>query len=1126
MPDVISTLALRVSSGEAVRGLQTVARESEALGAVTDQLKGKILSVVSGYVGWTFGKDLLANAVQGEHAAMRFSRVFKNIESDAERAAQTLTKSFYFDDAGVRQSLSLVADKLRMTGLTARQSLDFSTELHKAAADFAAYSQEAGGTEQILRSMQMAITGNTRALMQHGIVLDDDAIKAEKAAQKEQGFAFATDKAATANARLTVLLKQTSMATGIISENMDSYANRLRRFQARWSDLKGNLGATFLPVASKVVDVMGNIVNTLNDTSPAMKTLMVTTGAATGAFLAFGPTIIKLAVGLKAVSAAKALETLATQKETVATGEETAAMAAQNAVASTTIAQTEAIVAAKTAETAARLRNARVIASESMGTKAGKLGSTFNNVSSLASAARPGLLTTGAKTEGLLVKLAKPLGTLNSRITSIITTIGSKLPLVRTFGSVFFKVAGMFGTATTVVGGVVAALEVFKHAPQWIEVALDKLPGVISSIGEKAVDGLKKFGTAAAKWSKDLVIEGLLGIGQTTKRLFGLKTEATRAYELNKQIEENNRRRQAALEAEKALRQAESAMLTAQRTLFQSQTAANVKYATSLDNDAVKLEKAIQERDRLSAQLTESQRKFAEYQAIATGANSSTDQRQEATERANALVEEMKELNDQWEQSAEEVTKLAEAVHSASKSFEQDQKNFDKQRIDAQKSVEEAQKQNILDSAQTHAQRSGALQGRVRDALMGYQESQTAQSEADSLNNEIQTIQKQLQNEKVSRSLSSLQKLAESGDVTSNDAELTYAAAMVNLEEAGYGDITSQSQGFGQGSALNLLRRINEARKEQEKELADKIAERDEKQSIANEAGSRLSSYNQAQRAVADENKAFAEQTEEERRQKSERERQLNKENATFQRSIDETLFNRQLQASDQYFRNDAYGAAWSRYGMIGARGEQEWNASVVSLKEQQTLIDEITKQLEPLEKRFREGTLTEEDTKQREYLRSQKDTLESEYRSDYQNAIQKRLQTEDTLLGLENTMRSEYLKQAQAYVDEEGNALRDRLTVEAQAQEEEQKKRLEERSKVEEEARQAVTGIRAITAGSSEAFNIASKIYERGQETLPPEKKIEKSTQKIEEYVKAMQEQMMTYFAEQSGGMTLSLGY
>lgn len=1128
MPDEVSTLALRVSSGDAIQNLRAVAHESEALGGITDQLKGKILSVVSAYASWHFGKDLLANAVQGEHAAMRFGRVFKSIADDAEKAVQTLSKNYLFDDAGVRQSLSLITDKLKMTGLDLKQSLNISTELHKAAADFTAYSKEAGGTEEILRGMQMAITGNTRALMQYGIIIDDNAVKMEKAAQKARGMFFANDKAATAQARLTVLQRTIGMATGTLAENMDSYANRLRRFEARLGDLKGNLGDAFLPVASKVVDVMANIVSVLNDTSPAMKTVMVTAGAMTGVLLAVGPTVLKVATGFKTFTAAKALETLATQKETAATTAETGALVAQNAVASSTLAQTEALTVAKTAEAAARTRNAQAMAAENLaGTS-----KPFQRIG-MDGMMNFGTKAPSAKTGKLLSESSKELGKFNSGLSGILTTFGSKLGVVKNFASGVMRVFGVFGKAPGYVALVVGSLEVLKHAPQWIEVAFDKLPGVFASLGEKSIAALKNLGSSTVNWGKDLVVGGLLGAAQTGKRLLGMETEASREYKLNKQIEENNKKREELQKQEAKQRAAENAVLTAQNAAAQSKVNAQLEINNSKESESVKLAKAIELRNQKAYEISHvrnpydendeggKEQQLAALQSQLASGNLTNEQREEITEKAKQLSEEISTLRDEWKEATLEIEKLSESAENAAKAFDENQKAYEKQKLSASEGIADANAQRMLESANSHQSRQLALQKQLDKARAKADESVNAQEKADALNEQAVEIQGQLTNDKVAQALATLGTLAKTGDL-SEGAGLKYANAKVMLRDAGYGDIVDNNEGFGQGSALQFLEAMTKRQREQQKELDSILKDRDEKQELANEAGSRLSSYYQAQRSVDDESKKFNEQQENEKRQNEENERRKARANRSFQNSIDETYFNRQLQASDQFYAKDALGAAQSRYNLIGQRGASEWADSMSALKEQQDRLNELNTSLDELNKKFKEGTLTDDETKERERLMAQRTSLEEELNSDYQAAVQKRLQTEDTLLGLEKTMREEYLKNVQNYVNEEGTALRERLQAEAEFE----KKRMEELSKVQEEARQAVSGQRGIAAGSSEAFSIASKIYDRGRENLPTEKKIENSTKKIEEYVKIMQESMMAYFTEQSSGMTLAFGY
>ena len=240
-------------------------------------------------------------------------------------------------------------------------------------------------------------------------------------------------------------------------------------------------------------------------------------------------------------------------------------------------------------------------------------------------------------------------------------------------------------------------------------------------------------------------------------------------------------------------------------------------------------------------------------------------------------------------------------------------------------------------------------------------------------------------------------------------------------------------------------------------------------------------------------------------------------------------MFQRQLSAIDANVNpNDpwgAYNAAADKYDLIAGKGESDWYAAQERLGATSEEIGDLNTEIETLRQKEEAGAATEQDIAKRQELEGRRDELQSEYDSDYDKALQDRWSTEKELFGLQDTMAKEQDKQIRDYVTEEGNALKQRLEEQAAAEEAENQKRLEERSEVEKEQRQAISGQKAIAAGSSEAFAIQSKIYDRGQENLPPEKKIEKSTGNIEKYVAAMQEQMYAYLSGNQS-ITLSMGY
>lgn len=1167
MPDSIATLGLQISSGAAMRDLEKFTQATNNLGSVATNVKGKLMSMLSIGVGWKLGKEMLAGMAGNQEALGKYVQVFGKYKTEADKTVKELTASFNFAEAQAQAHMATLADVFHKTGLTMRDSLDLTSQLTKTAADLEAFTNASGGLEQVSNSLTSAMLGRYQAVRSLGIVLNDQVIKQEKARQSAKGLTFANEQAATAYARFSLILKQTAMAQGQVARESDNYSNKLRNFRARVDDLTGNLGGAIIGPATKVVDVLTKVTKAIDSLSPRMKTVVVGTGAAVIATLALAPTLIKTGAALKYLGISIFTKKKETDADTKSQALNTGATEANTGASAQATVQ-------KNLEATARLRNAQAIQAENLalsGQGRANAASAFGSIPSKADkraakiewraqtegarkfAALPGAMpyttanlgknvakgTLGkAGSVGALANLAPmfgkitaPLGKLNTALGKTFSAILKHAPLVSNFGGVLGKCLGLFGTGGAVVGGVVLALQAFKNAPEYLEKFLQEGLPKIKEFAVKIPDylwsGIKsgiELGKRGAEAAGKLIVDGMVGAAQTGKRLLGFKTEATRQYELNKQIEANNKKREALLQQEKEQRAAEEKLLVARESAEKARVKAQLEYNDSKDSDSTRLAKATQLRDSKAAEIRAKELRLQTLQGIVSNPNANSTQRDDAIEEANALQEQLETLNSEWKEAAENVDKLADSVRQASDSFKEDQKGFDKAKEEAQKSFDETLAQQNFENATSFQARQNALGTLVQRRQSEYEESLSAQGLADEKNAEIKRIQGLLTNDKVGTALADLRSLAESGDL-SQDARIKFASATARLSDAGY-DLSDSDYFFGKGSAQGLLEKITDSQKDDQNRLGTLISERDEQLQIAGERGNRLSAVNEAQKTLSESMKEQREAVAEYDREQAEQDRQRQRSEAQDARSYQDTMFARQLRASDEYYSKDALGAAQSRYQLIGARGAQDWQTSVEALETQKKYLDDLNRQISVYDEKFRNGTLTDEESKERERLLKERDTRQSEYDSDYKDAVQRRISTEDELLGLESTMRSEYVKQAEEYAGKQADEMRKQLTAQAQAEEEQQRIRLEERSRMDEERRQAVQGQKAITSGSSEAFAIASRIYDRGREELPPEKKIEKSTEKIEEYVKAMQETLVDYLTGNAGNLTLSMGY
>lgn len=1156
MTDDVSTLAIKVDSGSAVENLKDFGSSIYNLCGLTDSLGEKIFQLSAAFLSVNFAKSIVNDAAEGQEALGKFEAVLGRFQGRANKVVDELVAKFNFDTASAQSAVSGMVDTFAKAGMSLEDSLDMSTALNKRASDLEAFTNAQGGVAAVSERLTSGVLGNSEAVKSLGIVMTEDLVKAQALKEKTEGLTFANERAAKMHARVSLILQQSVSAEGQVARETDNYSNRVRNLNARIADLRGSLGDALIPTFTKIVQSTSKVVEVVNSLSPTMKTTVVMAGALTGGFLTLSPYITRLFIGFKTL--------LATQQIANTISGQSAKLSEENAVATTaeTLAVeqetnsekesafvSQTVVSAKEAEAKARLSNAKAAEFETKALSGNSvvnkldnpiplpekknLPNSVENNSQDKHKSLPNIGKTSAHKKGIFgissklnevfqtTATAKALESLISpfkTLTNIFANLATKLPLVSSFGGTFAKMLGLFGTGATVVGGVITALEVFKNAPQWLEVAFDKLPSVFANLGKRSLSAVKNLTSNAVNYGKNLIVKGTLGFAQTAKRLAGFETEASRAYKLNKQIEENNKRRQELIEQEQRQRKAENSMLQTQKNAFKSIDLAKLDYTSSKETDTTKLAKVQFKRDSYNAQINDTLNKIDEKRRNASSKNVTQEQRDAAIEEIKTLYESLETLKEQWREAAEECDEFTESIKENKKAFQEDQKSYEKNKKENAKEFNRTKLQTNLDNAKNHNERSSALSAIAQNAKQEYEESGAAQQKADELNSEIQNVHSQLTSEFADRAMMTLQELASTGDFQSDDALIKWSGALVQLEKAGY-TIPEEQQVMGKGSAQQLFTQMTEKRKEQQSNLQTLTTQRDEQQSIANEGASRYSAMVDANRAVKDENKQYEEELHEREEQKAEQAKERQQSYKNFQRQIDDTYFERQLAASDQYYGNDKIGAAQSRYQMISARGSQQWNQSVYELSAKQQQLNDYNKQLSDYEEKEKAGTLTDDEAKKRDEIQKKHDNLQNEYDSEYQEAVQKRLATEDELLGLQNSARDEFLSQAQDYVNEQGSAMQEQMMEDAQKKE-------EERAVFNEEARQAVSGQSAVAAGSSEAFNVASKIYDRGQEDVPPEKEMSDTTKKIEEYVKLMQEQMMAYYAEQANGLTLSMGY
>lgn len=211
-----------------------------------------------------FGKEAINLASDLEEASAKTQQVFGDqarvIEEASKQAARAagLSENAYLSAAS---TLGIYADK---AGLAGQAQAEFATGLTQVAADFASFYNT--DVDQALSAIQQGLRGESEALRQYGVFLDDATLK--------QGYFAATGEevSGTLTAQQKIIgaqnqiYEQGAVALDDYARTADGLANTQRTLSATFENLQTALGEGLLPIVSGLATALLPIVEELTPT--------------------------------------------------------------------------------------------------------------------------------------------------------------------------------------------------------------------------------------------------------------------------------------------------------------------------------------------------------------------------------------------------------------------------------------------------------------------------------------------------------------------------------------------------------------------------------------------------------------------------------------------------------------------------------------------------------------------------------------------------------------------------------------------------------------------------------------------------------------------------------------------
>jgi phage-related protein len=258
--------------GDAKGALGAFGSVNKGLGGLGDDFVNFGKKVALGFAAFTagaivIGKDLVGAASDLNENLSKTEVVFGDAASAVIDFSKKAATAFGQSQTQALEAAGNLGIFGKAAGLTGDDLSGFTTDLIGLASDMASFSNTT--PQEAIDALGAALRGEAEPIRKYGVLLDDAAMRQkalEMGIYDGNGSLTAQQKILAANA---LIFEQTADAQGDFARTSDGLANRQRVLAAQFQNLKTSIGTALLPVALRIAEVFGQIIEKIG---PLVKT--------------------------------------------------------------------------------------------------------------------------------------------------------------------------------------------------------------------------------------------------------------------------------------------------------------------------------------------------------------------------------------------------------------------------------------------------------------------------------------------------------------------------------------------------------------------------------------------------------------------------------------------------------------------------------------------------------------------------------------------------------------------------------------------------------------------------------------------------------------------------------------
>lgn len=173
-------------------------------------------------------------------------------------------------------------------GISQDKAAQLGPTLIQRAADLASFRNIAGGTNEVITRLSSGIVGEVEPLRRLGIAINESTVKQKALSMGAVEVNGQLSESAKVQARIALILDQSSIAQGDFARTSDGLANSQRKLAAEFRNVQIEVGQRFLPVAAEGVKSIHSMLSLFTALPGPVQTIVVALAGIAAAAVGIG----------------------------------------------------------------------------------------------------------------------------------------------------------------------------------------------------------------------------------------------------------------------------------------------------------------------------------------------------------------------------------------------------------------------------------------------------------------------------------------------------------------------------------------------------------------------------------------------------------------------------------------------------------------------------------------------------------------------------------------------------------------------------------------------------------------------------------------------------------------------